>query len=56
MTDEVHISGELKDVEGTPFDMRKPVRLGDVLDQVPGGIGYDHNMCLSGRDKKHAAR
>jgi len=45
-------TGELKSVEGTPFDFRKPVkigaRIGDKDEQVQFGGGYDHNFVLNG--------
>lgn len=41
-------TGEIADVTGTPFDLRKPVRLTKenlaAADDVVGG--YDHNFCL----------
>jgi aldose 1-epimerase len=44
-------SGELKRVEGTPFDFRKPhaigERIGDNDDQLHAGKGYDHNWVLN---------
>ncbi|PVD26005.1 hypothetical protein C0Q70_13673 [Pomacea canaliculata] len=52
-------TGEIRPVEGTEWDLRKPVRLGDRLLQVPGGRGFDHNFCLTGgssREPKFAAR
>lgn len=49
-------AGEKADVTGTIFDLRKGVRLGDVLNDVPGG-GFDHNFCLMGpTGKRHTAR
>uniref|UniRef100_A0A3Q3LT02 Aldose 1-epimerase n=1 Tax=Mastacembelus armatus TaxID=205130 RepID=A0A3Q3LT02_9TELE len=52
-------SGEVRAVEGTPFDLRKPVLIGQRLKEVPG-LGFDHNFCLSlPRDaytERHAAR
>jgi aldose 1-epimerase len=43
-------SGELRGVEGTPFDFRKPTRIGariDVADdQLRFAQGYDHNFVL----------
>jgi len=41
--------GSVADVEGTPFDFRKPTRIDSRLDQVGG---YDHNFVLTG---SHAA-
>jgi Galactose mutarotase and related enzymes len=40
-------TGELKSVEGTPFDFRKPTAIGERNAQVPGTGGYDHNFVLS---------
>jgi len=39
-------TGELVQVEDTVFDLRSETRLGDVIQQVPGG-GYDHNFVVS---------
>lgn len=45
-------TGELKSVEGTPFDFRKPRRIGERIDekneQLKLGLGYDHNFVLNG--------
>ena len=45
-------TGELRGVEGTPFDFRKPVAIGARIDeddeQLRYGAGYDHNFVLSG--------
>jgi aldose 1-epimerase len=46
-------TGELRNVAGTPFDFRKPRRIGDhVRDagdpQIVYGRGYDHNFVLNG--------
>ncbi|XP_074532110.1 galactose mutarotase [Halichoeres trimaculatus] len=52
-------TGEIRGVESTPFDLRKPVLIGPRLKEVPGP-GFDHNFCLSSpRDpwmERHAAR
>ncbi len=44
-------TGELKPVEGTPFDFRKPHRIGDRIDandeQLQLAQGYDHNFVLN---------
>ena len=46
-------------MEGTPFDLRKPVLIGPRLQEVPG-LGFDHNFCLSSPGEawaeRHAAR
>jgi aldose 1-epimerase len=41
-------TGELKSVEGTPFDFRKPTAIGERYAQVPATGGYDHNLVLNG--------
>jgi aldose 1-epimerase len=45
-------TGELRNVDGTPFDFRKPVaigaRIGDADPQLVLGKGYDHNFVLNG--------
>lgn len=52
-------TGEIRPVEGTPFDLRRQVLIGRRLKEVPGP-GFDHNFCLSSpRDawkERHAAR
>jgi aldose 1-epimerase len=44
-------TGELKPVDGTPFDFRKPTRIGERIDakdeQIDRGNGYDHNYVLN---------
>jgi len=47
-------TGEIRSVQGTPFDFRTPVAIGGRIDdndqQLKYGIGYDHNWVLeSGR-------
>jgi aldose 1-epimerase len=46
-------TGELRPVEGTPFDFRKPVAIGARIDaadeQMKRGHGYDHNFVLRGK-------
>src|SRR5271156_3252194 len=43
-------TGELKSVEGSPFDFRKPHAIGERIDAADGqlqlGKGYDHNFVL----------
>jgi aldose 1-epimerase len=40
-------TGEIKKVEGTPMDFRKPTAIGDRIQQVGGKpVGYDHNFVL----------
>ena len=44
-------SGEIRPVEGTPFDFRTPKTVGQDINaddqQLKNGLGYDHNMVLS---------
>ena len=44
-------TGELKSVEGTPFDFRQPAtigsRIGNKDQQLEYGLGYDHNWVLN---------
>jgi len=44
-------TGELAPVEGTPFDFRKPTRIGARINsehpQIQFGLGYDHNWVLA---------
>jgi len=39
-------TGEIRPVDGTPFDFREPRAIGERIDQLGGG--YDHNYCLRG--------
>jgi aldose 1-epimerase len=57
--DELIPTGELANVEGTPFDFRKPFLIGGRIDEVGGDPGgYDHNYVLdsSSEDKVLAAK
>lgn len=54
-------TGELEPVAGTPFDFRKPARIGERIGednvQLKRGSGYDHNWVLGeAGQKKLAAR
>ncbi len=44
-------TGELRQVDGTPFDFRSPERIGARIDaddtQIGYGMGYDHNFVLN---------
>jgi aldose 1-epimerase len=44
-------TGELRSVEGTPFDFRQPTAIGQRIDwddeQLRNGRGYDHNFVLN---------
>ncbi|HZB26721.1 MAG TPA: aldose epimerase family protein, partial [Vicinamibacterales bacterium] len=46
-------TGELASVEATPFDFRKPAKVGARIDaaheQLKNGLGYDHNFVLDGK-------
>jgi aldose 1-epimerase len=52
-------TGELRDVSGTPFDLRNGERIGaridEDYDQLKLGWGYDHNFVLNGRGLRVAA-
>lgn len=44
-------TGEIADVEGTPFDFRNATKIGARIDQIKSDpIGYDHNYVLRGQD------
>jgi aldose 1-epimerase len=47
-------TGELRAVQGTPFDFRAPARIGARIDaddaQLGRAGGYDHNFILAGKD------
>lgn len=55
-------TGELRPVEGTPFDFRQPTPIGARIDrddeQLKFGGGYDHNWVLNGKwgTLRHAGR
>ena len=53
-TDKAQIpTGEIKSVEGTPFDFRKPRLVGEKInaddEQIKIGKGYDHNWVLNNK-------
>ncbi|MEZ5978657.1 MAG: aldose epimerase family protein [Planctomycetota bacterium] len=45
-------TGELAPVDDTPFDFRRPTRIGERIDaeseQIRNGAGYDHNWVVAG--------
>jgi len=45
-------TGELRAVEGTPFDFKNPTKIGARIgaddEQIKFGLGYDHNFVLNG--------
>ena len=48
-------TGEIRDVDGTPFDFREPMRIGARVrngdnEQIMLGLGYDHNFVLDAGD------
>lgn len=51
--DELIPTGKILPVEGTPFDLRNGVRLGDVLPRIPGG--FDDNFIFDGSSVQAAA-
>ena len=53
MNEELIPTGEIANVEGTPFDFRKPTVIGARFEQVGGNpIGYDHNFVLDRTDRE----
>jgi aldose 1-epimerase len=61
VTDDTNLpTGEIKKVEGTPLDFRKPVRLGtrlQELERVDKEIGgFDHNYVIDGSGMRLAAK
>ncbi|MBU6122773.1 aldose epimerase family protein [Hymenobacter siberiensis] len=46
-------TGELRPVQGTPFDFTTPHAIGGRIAQVPGG--YDHNWVLNAETGQHPA-
>lgn len=49
-------SGEIANVEGTPFDFRKPTVIGERInaenEQLKNGAGYDHNWVIDRKTDK----
>uniref|UniRef100_A0A8C9ULM0 Aldose 1-epimerase n=1 Tax=Spermophilus dauricus TaxID=99837 RepID=A0A8C9ULM0_SPEDA len=45
-------TGDVAPVQGTAFDLRKPVQLGKHLQEFRLG-GFDHNFCLKSSKEKH---
>ncbi|XP_070576973.1 galactose mutarotase-like isoform X2 [Ptychodera flava] len=43
-------TGEIKAVQGSLYDLREPVTVGDRIHQVPGG--YDNSFCLQSSKEK----
>ena len=53
VNDELIPTGELANVEGTPYDFRKPFMIGERIDEVPGDPGgYDNNYVLDGSSEE----
>lgn len=56
MGDESLPTGEIRPVDGTPFDFREPKTIGRDIendyDQLHVGNGYDHNYCINDFDGK----
>ena len=53
VNDELIPTGELANVEGTPFDFRKPFVIGERFDQIGNDpVGYDHNFVLDGSSEE----
>ena len=47
--DEVIATGEIESLDGKPWDLREPTRLGDNMDQIPLG-GYHHDYVIDKQD------
>ncbi len=49
-------TGEILEVEGTPFDFKTPHKIGDVInsdnEQMKIGSGFDQNYCINNYDGK----
>jgi aldose 1-epimerase len=59
VNDELIPTGELANVEGSPFDFRKPTVIGARFDELTGDpVGYDHNFVIDGMkgEKRLAAK
>lgn len=53
VNEELIPTGEIANVEGTPFDFRKPKSIGQDFDAVGGEpAGYDHNFVLDRSDQE----
>ena len=51
VNDELIPTGKLANVEGTPFDFRKPNVIGERFDELSGDpVGYDHNYVIDGSE------
>jgi aldose 1-epimerase len=52
-------TGEIRDVTGSPFDLRHPTRIGDALavddEQLTYGQGLDHHFVVTGSRLRHVA-
>jgi len=52
-------TGEIRDVSGTPFDLRRPTTIGEVLaredEQLAHAQGLDHNFIVDGEGLRHVA-
>jgi aldose 1-epimerase len=52
-------TGEVRDVDSSPFDFRRPRRLGEALShrdtQLDHGLGLDHNFVVAGSGLRHVA-
>lgn len=58
-TNATQIPTHVAPVDGTPFDWRKPTRIGDQIriphDQIMAGLGVDHNFVVRGEGlREHA--
>lgn len=59
VNEELIPTGEIRSVENTPLDFRKPVKIGKRIDddyeQLRFGLGYDHCWVINGQGMKFTA-
>lgn len=55
VNEELIPTGEIANVEGGPFDFRKPMVIGERFDQLTGEpVGYDHNFVLDKSEEERS--
>jgi aldose 1-epimerase len=47
--------GEIAPVDGTVFDFRKSIRLGDAMQRAEGALSYDDHLLLNGEGQRLVA-
>jgi aldose 1-epimerase len=53
--DDLVTTGEIKPVEGTPYDLRTPKKIGDELPKIDGGFDVNYVINDSGQEYTQAA-